>query len=373
MKATRRVYVIAEAGVNHDGSVTRAIEMIDAAAEAGADAVKFQIFKAESVVTERATKAAYQASATGRSETQYKMLKRLELEEEAYFALMDRCRHREIDFLASPFDPASLEFLTMALDASKIKLASGEITNAPLLLQAARSGKEILLSTGMSTTAEVEAALGVLAFGYLRQGGDPSRERFSAAYGSEAGRRVIREKVTVLHCTSEYPAPFSDVNLLAMDTLRSVFATKVGLSDHTPGYAVAIAAAARSADVIEKHFTLDRRLPGPDHAASLEPQELTSMITAIRQVEAALGSREKVLTPSEATNLHVVRRSIVAARDIRRGEVLSELNLAIKRPAEGVSPIFYWDVLGHEAARDYRKDEAIDGDAVMAATQRGAE
>ena len=352
--------MIAEAGVNHNGSLEVAKQLVDAAKHAGADAVKFQTFKAAQLVGKDAPKAQYQVKQTGAGESQFEMLRRLELDEAAHVALIGHCRDRGIEFLSTPFDRESLDMLARRFDISRIKLSSGEVTNAPFLLRAAQHGKPIILSTGMATLEEIEAALGVLAFGYLQKRERPTRAEFAAAYRSAAGRALVHERVTLLHCTTEYPAPFTDVNLLAMETMRTAFDLPVGYSDHTRGLSVPVAAVALGATVIEKHFTLDRSLPGPDHRASLEPGELRQMVQSIREVEIALGGRLKEPAPSELENRSVVRKSLVAARNIRRGEAFTEDNLGIKRPGDGVSPFQYWDYLGYIAKRDYSPDEAID-------------
>lgn len=355
-----RAYIIAEAGVNHNGSLEMARQMVDAAAEAGADAVKFQTFRAEKLVSRHAPKAEYQGKGTDAAESQLEMLQKLELDREAHRELIDYCGEKGIAFLSTPFDLESLRLLAQTFDLPRLKLPSGEITNAPLLLEAARSGKEIILSTGMSTLGEVEAALGVLAFGYSKEPEDrPTLQGCRDAYRSPAGQEALRRKVVLLHCTTEYPAPVDEVNLRVMETLARAFGLPVGLSDHTPGIAVAVAATALGAAVIEKHFTLDRNLPGPDHRASLEPSELALLVSSVRQVEQALGSPLKAPTPSELKNLAVARKSLVAARDIRPGEAFSEDNLTLKRPGSGISPFRYWEYLGRKAERGFQADEEI--------------
>lgn len=353
------VYVIAEAGVNHNGSLKRALELVDVAAAAGADAVKFQTFHAEELASSAAPKAGYQKRTTGRRGTQLAMLKRLELGMADHRALIARCRRRRIDFLSSPFDEASLRLLTHGLHLPILKIPSGEITNGPLLLQAARSGRRIILSTGMSTLAEIRSALAILAFGLGRWTATPSREHFARAYGSSTGRRLLREKVVVLHCVTEYPTPFKNVHLRAMHALRKAFGLPVGFSDHSLGIAVPIAAAALGASVIEKHVTLDRDLPGPDHRASLEPRELAEMVRGIRQVELALGEEAKVPGTAELRNAKPARKSLVAARDIARGEAYSAQNVSAKRPAGGRSPLEFWDLIGRRAPHALRKNELI--------------
>jgi len=354
-----RVFIIAEAGVNHNGSLDRAFQLVDAAADAGADAVKFQTFKADSLVSRAAPKAQYQVATTGADESQHEMIRKLELDEAAHAALIAHCRERRIEFLSTPFDPESLELLAGKFGIARIKLSSGDITNAPLLLLAARSGKPVILSTGMSTLDEVAAALGVLAFGYREAHAKPSIAAFDRCFATAEGRAALGDKVVLLHCTTEYPAPMADVNLRAMGTLRDAFGLPVGYSDHTPGIAIPTAAVALGAVVIEKHFTLDRSLPGPDHKASLEPDELKQMVRAIREVEAALGSPIKQPAPSELGNRPVARKSLVAARDIVMGEVFTPENLAVKRPGDGISPVRYWEWLGKVADRDYHRDEKV--------------
>jgi N-acetylneuraminate synthase len=358
--ARDRVFIIAEAGVNHNGSPELALRLVDAAAAAGADAVKFQKFRAEALASATARKADYQSERTAREESQLDMLRKLELDSDAHRALVARCGERGIEFMSSAFDHESLAFLAEGLDVARLKIPSGEITNAPLLLAAARYGRPLIVSTGMSTLDEIEAALGVLALGLTRAEAAPSREAFSAAYASAGGRARLSTKVTLLQCTTEYPAPMREANLRAMDTLRRRFDLAVGYSDHTEGTAAALAAAALGATVIEKHLTLDRAAPGPDHAASLEPREFEAMVRAVREVEDALGTGVKVAGASELRNLAAARRSLVAARAIRRDEAFTEENLAVKRPGGGLSPFLYWEWLGRRAGRDYAKDEAIE-------------
>jgi N-acetylneuraminate synthase len=354
------IFIIAEAGVNHNGSLDHALELVDAASAAGADAVKFQTFKADRIATGSAPKARYQLGTTMRSESQRDMLRKLELDPAAHRELIRRCRQKRIAFLSTPFDLESLHLLVKILKVPRIKISSGDVTNAPLLLEAARFKKPVILSTGMATLGEIEEALGVLAFGYLREQRKPALARFREAFGSAPGREALEANVILLHCTTEYPAPFHEVNLRAMDTLGSAFGLPIGYSDHTDGITVAVAAAARGAVVIEKHFTLDRLLPGPDHKASLEPGAFRYMVEAIRQVERALGSPLKAPSAGERVNRPIVRKSVVAARAIRRGEPFSEENLAVKRPGTGPSPMTLWKIIGRRAARDYSPDEVID-------------
>jgi N-acetylneuraminate synthase len=353
------VTVIAEAGVNHNGDIARALELVDVAARCGADLVKFQTFRADAVVTPTAPKAAYQERQTG-SGSQLAMLRALELDEAAHRRLIARCAERGIGFLSTPFDRESVDLL-VRLGLRRLKVPSGELTNGPLLLHIARSGLPAIVSTGMATLAEVADALGVLAFGYTaREEAPASQPAFAAALTSEAGRAALAERVTLLHCTTEYPAPFADVNLRAMDTLAEAFGLPVGYSDHTPGIAVPIAAVARGARVIEKHVTLDRTLPGPDHKASLEPSELADMVAGIRAAEAALGSPLKEPAPSERGNIAIARRSLVAERAIRRGEALAIGAIGARRPGSGISPMQLWAVLGRRAACDIAPGTLLD-------------
>jgi N,N'-diacetyllegionaminate synthase len=331
-----KTLIIAEAGVNHNGDMEMARRLIDVAAEAGADLVKFQTFKADRLVAIHAPKAEYQRQTTGSEETQHEMIRRLELTREMHEALIDHCRLRDVRFFSTAFDLQSIDLL-VELGLDRFKIPSGEITNLPYLRRVGSFAKPVLLSTGMATLADIEAALTV-----LERAGTP------------------RERVTILHCNSEYPTPMEDVNLRAMRTLREAFGVSVGYSDHTAGIEVAVAAVALGATVIEKHFTLDRSLPGPDHKASLEPAELAAMITAIRNIERAMGDGIKRPSTSEARNRAIARRSIVATTVIHRGEVFSEANLTVKRPGTGLSPMRWDEVLGRKAARDFAPDEIIE-------------
>jgi N-acetylneuraminate synthase len=357
---TDRVLIIAEAGVNHDGSLDRARALVDAAAAAGADIVKFQTFSADRIATRKVAKAAYQMAGAEPAESQHAMLRRLELDEAAHAALIEHCGDRGIEFLSTPFDLPSVDLLVRRHRLARLKISSGDLTNGPLLLHAARSGAALVVSTGMATLGEIEAALGVIAFATTApDDAAPGAAAFAAAYASAAGRRRLRERVSLLHCTSQYPAPIDAVNLRAMDTMHAAFGLAVGYSDHTLGIAVAIAAAARGAAVIEKHFTLDRTLPGPDHRASLEPDELQRMVASIREVEAALGSTRKLPAECEQQTLAIARKRLVARRAIRRGERLAEDAIDVKRAEAGASAMRYWDALGRIADRDYAADDPI--------------
>ena len=327
--------IIAEAGVNHNGDIELAKKLIDVAVNAGADFVKFQTFNADRLATHAAKKADYQAQTTDRNETQYEMLRRLELTPAMHHELIAHCKMRKIGFFSTGFDIESVDFLA-SLGQNLFKIPSGEITNLPYLRHIGRLGKPIILSTGMSNMLEIESAITA-----LEQAGTP------------------RSKITVLHCTTEYPTPMCDVNLRAMQSIQTELSVSIGYSDHTLGIEVAVAAVAMGATVIEKHFTLDRTLPGPDHKASLEPAELKTMVSSIRNIELALGDGVKQLAPSEAKNILVARKSIIASKDIQIGEIFSTENLTVKRPGTGISPMRWDEVIGLTANRNYAPDELI--------------
>ena len=361
-KQSNVIYVIAEAGVNHNGIKEMAFQLVDAAVSAGADAVKFQTFKAENLVTKNASKADYQKQVTDSDESQFAMLKRLELTYETHRELMAYCKLKDIEFLSTAFDFESLDFLVNDLGLQTLKVPSGEITNGPLLLAHAQTGCNLILSTGMATLEEVEEALGVLAFGFLNVNDStisPSKSAFQTSYNSEAGKQILKERVTVLHCTTEYPAPPQEINLNAMNTMRNAFRLKTGYSDHSEGITVSIAAVAMGATLIEKHFTLDKMLAGPDHKASLEPDELTEMIKAIRIVEQVLGNGVKEPMPSELKNRAIARKSLVAAHKIQAGDVFTQENITIKRPGTGITPMNYWELLGTTSHQSYSEEEVI--------------
>ena len=332
---THRTLIIAEAGVNHNGDLDLAKQLIDAAADAGADMVKFQTFKANRQATRTAKKADYQRQPTDSIESQHAMLRQLELTESMHHQLIAHCVTQNIGFFSTGFDIESVNLL-VSLGQECFKIPSGEITNLPYLRHIGQLGKTAIISTGMATLGEIEAAIEV-----LEQAGTP------------------RAKLKVLHCTTEYPAPMNEVNLRAMHGIHTAFGVAVGYSDHTQGIEVAIAAVAMGATVIEKHFTLDRNLPGPDHQASLEPTELKAMVTAIRNIEVALGDGIKRLTPSEAKNKPVARKSIVASRTIKAGEVFTAENLTAKRPGNGISPMRWDEFIGQIAQKTYKQDELI--------------
>tara|TARA_Y100000588_G_scaffold381013_1_gene465824 strand:+ start:48 stop:1118 length:1071 start_codon:yes stop_codon:yes gene_type:complete len=351
--------IIAEAGVNHNGSDELAYALVDAAYRAGADIVKFQTFKAKNLVTEEAEQAEYQVTNSGQKESQFTMLKRLELSYDTHHKLVKYCQDKGIEFLSTAFDSESLNFLVNDLGITRLKLPSGEITNAPLVLEHARTGCDLIVSTGMATLSEIEQVLSVIAFGYLNKLDTPTDEQLQVAYFSDEGKRLLKQKVTLLHCTTEYPAPFNDINLNAMDTMADSFKLAVGYSDHSEGITVPIAAVAKGAVLIEKHFTVDKNLPGPDHKASLDPIELQAMVEGIRTVEQVLGDGIKGPRPSEVKNKAVARKSLVAAKNIEVGEAFSESNLAVKRPGRGINPIHFWRYLGSKSQQSYKAGDLI--------------
>lgn len=332
----KHTLVIAEAGVNHNGSIELAKQLIDAAAEAGVDYVKFQTFKADKIVTRTARKADYQQRNIGSDDnSQYAMLKRLELSPEQHIELLAYCHEKGIKFFSTAFDFCSIDFLA-SLHLGLWKIPSGEITNYPYLKKIAGFHEPVILSTGMSTLEEIESAMEVLINNGLQ-----------------------KEQITVLHCNTEYPTPMCDVNLSAMNEMRQRLGVGIGYSDHTQGIEVPIAAVALGAEVIEKHFTLDRNLPGPDHKASLEPLELKAMVSAIRNIEQALGIGHKTISESERKNIEIARKSIVAARPIKKGELLTEEKLTVKRPGNGISPMQWNEVIGTIATKDFDEEEVI--------------
>lgn len=329
-----KTYIIAEAGVNHNGNYELAKQMIEKAKESGADAVKFQTFIPKNLVSRFAKKAEYQKAATGEGETQKGMLEKLALSFDQFILLNEYSKTVGIDFLSTPFDEESIDFLS-TLSMSFWKIPSGEITNKPYLIKIKNTKKPIILSTGMSTLSEIKAAMDVFI-------------------------EYPRGDITLLHCNTEYPTPYKDVNLRAMITLREKFGVKVGFSDHTAGIHIPVAAAAMGATIVEKHFTLDRNMMGPDHKASLEPEELKNMIRHIRDIEIALGDGEKIPTNSEQKNINIVRKSIVAKKSIKMGENFNETNITVKRPGDGINPMNWFEVIGKTAPRDFQEDELIE-------------
>ena len=330
----KRTLIIAEAGVNHNGDINIAKKLVDAAADAGVDYVKFQTFKADKLVNKDAKQADYQIENTGVVESQYQMLKKLELTDENHHILIDYCDKKGVKFLSTAFDFESIEFLKDKLDFYKIP--SGEITNLPYLIKVAKLKLPIVMSTGMANMQEVKEALAVLI-----------------AHG------INKKDVTILHCNTEYPTPMKDVNLLAMKTIEKELGVKIGYSDHTLGIEIPIAAVTLGATVIEKHFTIDKTMEGPDHKASLEPNELKAMVIGIRAIELAMGNGIKTPSESEQKNIKIARKSIVALTDIKEGELFNESNITVKRPGNGISPMKWNEVLGSRASRNYKADELL--------------
>ncbi|MCP3941169.1 MAG: N-acetylneuraminate synthase [Desulfobacteraceae bacterium] len=332
-----KVFIIAEAGVNHNGSLDMAKQMVEAAARACADAIKFQTFRAQTLVTKNAPMADYQIKMSGEDGTQFEMLKKFELSHADHLELKKHCQLNNIEFLSSPFDLTTIDMLDK-IGMNRWKIPSGEITNLPYLRKIASLGQEVILSTGMADYQEIRAALSVFMIA-----GIPSR------------------KITILHCNTEYPTPMEDVNLKAMQTIKSFFPdVRIGYSDHTKGIEIPIAAVAMGAVMIEKHFTLDKNLAGPDHKASLLPDELMQMVKAIRNIEMALGDDVKQPSPSEKKNIPLVRKSIVASCDIAVGEKFTEDNLTVKRPGNGISPMKWDEIIGRKAGKEYKEDDMID-------------
>lgn len=331
---TMSAFIIAEAGVNHNGSLELAKKLVDAAKDAGADCVKFQTFISKNIVSKNAVKAEYQKQQTEPEESQQDMLKKLELSFDEFVELNEYCKSKSIEFMSTAFDFDSIDFLD-SLEMGTWKIPSGDITNLPYLIKIAKLNKPVILSTGMSTMEDIRSAIKAL---------------------KENGATEL----TVLHCTTEYPTPFEDVNLRAMDTIKEEFGVKVGYSDHTKGIEVPIAAVALGATVIEKHFTLDKTMEGPDHKASLEPNELKAMVDSIRHIEMALGNGIKQPAESEKKNMAIARKSIIASKDIKAGEIFTEENLTVKRPGDGISPMRWFDIIGKLAPRDFEEDELIE-------------
>ena len=329
-----KVYIIAEAGDNHNGDFNTALKLVDVAKRAGADCVKFQTFVTEEIISKYAEMAEYQKKNTGKEESQFEMVKRLELSFDEFRKIKEYCDRVGIQFLSTPFDLKSVDFLN-ELGVPFFKIPSGEITNYPYLIKIAHTGKPVVMSTGMCEPDEILAAINVL-------------EKNGSG------------EITLLHCNTEYPTPLKDVNLYAMRTMKKMFGKKVGYSDHTKGREVPVAAVALGACVIEKHFTLDKTMPGPDHKASLEPDELGRMVKNIRNIEIALGDGVKRVSESERKNIAIARKSIVARRNIQEGEILTEENLAVKRPGTGINPMQWMEVLGTRAVRDFKEDELIE-------------
>lgn len=351
--------IIAEAGVNHNGDLRLALKMVDVAANAGADVIKFQTFKTEKLVTRSAERAKYQENGIGEG-SQFSMLKKLELTQSDFKCVAERCEQKNIQFMSTAFDSDSLNFLVHDLGVRTLKIPSGDVTNGPLLLQHASTHCDVILSTGMCSLADIEDALAVISFGYLYPHQNPtSLDECRRAYFSDAARALLNKKVQILHCTSEYPTAYKDVNLRFMKTLENTFGLSVGISDHSPGILVPIAATALGAQVVEKHFTLDKGFEGPDHKASLDPFQLEAMVKAVKDTKDSLGASAKTITKTEFENRLVSRKSLVAAESIKKGEKYTTENLAIKRPGSGLSPMHFWTLLGRDAKNSYESDELI--------------
>ncbi len=353
------VFFIAEAGVNHNGDIDTAKKLIDCAVAAGADAVKFQTFLADQLVTKKAGQAGYQARNTNRDISQYQMLKELELSFDSYWMLSEYCKDVGIEFMSTAFDSPSLKFLVQDIGLTRLKIPSGDITNAPFLLEHARTGADLIVSTGMCTIREIQEALSVIALGYGSDLSDSELGQIEVIENDLLSQQLA-EKIVLLHCTTEYPAPLDTINLKAMATLKHEFGLPVGYSDHSEGDVVSIAAVAQGAKIIEKHFTLDRSLPGPDHKASMEPVALSRLIRSIRDVEIALGDGFKGPQKVESKNKDVARKSLVASCDIAKGDVFSDENVAVKRPGTGISPFEYWGLLNTKAHKDYFEGDLIE-------------
>lgn len=356
-----KTYVIAEAGVNHNGKIKLAKKLIDIASNAGANAIKFQLFNSDLIVTKSADKAPYQVN--NKNESQYEMLKKLELKKSELIELSNYCEHKKIDFLCSAFDSISLKFLIKTLKIKTLKIASGEITNAPFLLEHARSGKNLIISTGASDLKEVANALYVISYGLVNKKNIKNEkltiQNFRKAYHSKKAKVLLKKKVTILHCTSHYPAPINEVNLRAIELLKDEFGIRLGYSDHTNNILTSISAVCLGANVIEKHFTINKGMAGPDHKASSSPKELKEMINQIRTIEIILGKREKKLQKSESQNLNIIRKSLVAIDRIYSGNLFSENNIYPKRPGNGISPFHYWKLIGKKSKKKYKVDELI--------------
>lgn len=353
------VEIIAEAGVNHNGDLRLALALVDAAAESGADYVKFQTFSAAKVASSFVEKAKYQLRTTPTNESQLSMLSKLELSFDDFLEIKKRCNEKNIGFLTSAFDLESVRFIKKHLKSNRIKLGSGEITNGPILLEVGRSGMDVILSTGMSTLSEIEEALSIIAFAMMKKGNPRNKLDYSSVLLEEKGWQKISEKVTLLHCTTEYPAKIEDSNLHAIKTLKNAFGLPVGFSDHTSGVAMAIGATVLGANVIEKHITLNNSMEGPDHKASFNPENFKKFVKQIRDVEVGLGTGIKFPSAIERQNRSIIRKSIVATRNLSKGQVLDTKDITTKRAGTGISPMYYWDLLGKTLNCNISKDKAI--------------
>lgn len=355
-----KTYIIAEAGVNHNGSLKMAKELVMVAKEAGADAVKFQTFKAENLVTKQAQQAAYQVENLGEASSQFAMLKKLELTYDEFIELQSFCQSVQIEFLSTPFDFESVDFLLDEIEIATAKIPSGELTNAPFIHYIATKQKPIILSTGMATVEEIHEALAFIAYGLVKSKEPVTIERVNDFYATQEAKKALKNNVTLLHCTTQYPAPVDSINLKAMIEMERIFQLPIGLSDHSEGIHIPLVAVGMGGTVIEKHFTLDKTLEGPDHVASLNPDELKSMIKGIREVEQALGDGIKRPNSVEIKNRIPVRKSLIAKIPINVGEAFTNDNLTVKRPGDGMQPSKYWSLIGEVASRSYEEDELID-------------
>ncbi|GAA5415657.1 N,N'-diacetyllegionaminic acid synthase [Paraliobacillus ryukyuensis] len=353
-----KTYIIAEAGVNHNGDIQIAKKLIETASNCGADAIKFQTFHASTLVTVNAKQTKYQQKNTGQKKSQLEMLQQLELTDNEFMELNAFSETKGIDFLSTPFDRDSLDFLVDKLELSTIKISSGDLNNYPYLYEVAKKSDQIIISTGMSTIDEIHKALAFIAYGLAGKEIN-NKSDVLEFYQLSVAKEKLKQHVTVLQCTTSYPTPLEEVNLQSIKFLQQELALPVGFSDHTDSTLIPATAVAMGACVIEKHFTLDKTMPGPDHKASLEPIQLKEMIEAIRKVEKAQGNFGKKLTVSEKDNINLVRKSLIANRNISKGELFTEGNLVVKRPGDGISPEFYWDYIGTQAQKDYQKDDLI--------------
>lgn len=355
-----KTYIIAEVGVNHNGSLEMAKELIKVAKDSGANAVKFQTFKAESLVTKNAEQAEYQIKNLKGSSSQFEMLKKLELSYEEFEHLQAFCKMQNIEFLSTPFDVDSADFLIDRLGIDKVKIPSGELTNAPFLHYIATKGNKMIVSTGMADLDEIHEALSYIAYGFANPTEPVNEQHVKTFYHTDHAKALLHEHVVLLHCTTQYPAPTESINLKAIKTLEQEFQVPVGFSDHSAGINLAMVAVGMGATVVEKHFTLDRSLEGPDHKASLEPDELKAFVSGIREVETALGDGIKRPSENEFQNRIPARKSIVAKESIRAGEEFTMSNITVKRPGSGIEPKKYWALLGKKASRDFKEDELIE-------------
>lgn len=355
-----KTYIIAEAGVNHNGSLKMAKELIRAAKQAGADAVKFQTFKTENLVTKHAKQANYQIENLGEATSQFSMLKKLELTYEEFQELHLFAKAEQIEFLSTAFDFESIDFLVDQLSLPIIKIPSGEVTNTPFLHYVSSKGKPMILSTGMATIEEIHEALAFIAYGLARPEEKVVFEDVVNFYRTTEAKELLQGYVTLLHCTTQYPAPIDSINLNAMNEMEKIFQLPIGLSDHSEGIMIPVAAVALGAKVIEKHFTLDKTLEGPDHVSSLNPDELSEMVKKIREIEIALGDGIKTPTATELKNSIAARKSLVAKTAIKAGDVFTIDNLTVKRPGGGQAPSRYWTYIGQKAVKSYEEDELID-------------